>query len=94
MNTYNKGDVVEFGPVSARRLGVVIGEYDDAQRGRVLCVLTPECSAKGQAFDNCPIELMNVKQATLEQLQQHAQDVKAAMHARIDAYLQSLPEVV
>jgi hypothetical protein len=91
MNTYNKGDVIEFGPASARRVGVVIGEYDDAQRGTVLCILTPECSAKGQAFDNWPASFGGIERATIEQLQQHAQDVKAAMVARIDAYLERLP---
>lgn len=39
MTTFNRGEIVEFGPASARRIGVVVGAFDDYQRGETLCVL-------------------------------------------------------
>lgn len=90
MNTFERGAIVEFGPPSARRIGVVVGAYDDWQRGETLCVLTPEARAKGQAFDTCPIDLMNVKPSTWDALSAHAEDVRRAFDERIAHFAESL----
>jgi hypothetical protein len=90
MTTFERGAIVEFGPPSARRVGVVVGAYDDWQRGETLCVLTPEARAKGQAFDTCPIDLMNVKPSTIAALQAHVEDVRRAFDARIEGFIESL----
>lgn len=93
MNTFERGSIVEFGPPSARRVGVVVGAFDDYQRGETLCVLTPEARVKGQAFDACPVSLMNVQPASLDDLRAHAAEVKRAIAERIDAIEGSLVRV-
>lgn len=87
MNTHERGAIVEFGPASARRVGVVVGAYEDWQRGETLCVLTPEARAKGQAFDTCPIALMNVTPASPEALLAHADAVRRLLDERIEAFV-------
>lgn len=93
MTTFNRGEIVEFGPASARRIGVVVGAFDDYQRGETLCVLTPEARAKGQAFDTCPLTLMNVQPSTWEALRAHAADVQRKFAERIEGLVETFAKV-
>lgn len=88
MKSFERGAIVEFGPPSARRIGVVVGAYH--QRGETLCVLTPEARAKGQAFDACPLSLMNVTPSNWDALQAHAEDVRRMFDERIANFAESL----
>ena len=83
MTNFERGSIVEFGPKSTRRIGVVVGAFHDVQRGETLCVLTPECRAKGQAFDTCPIELMAVTTSNWDALRAHIDDVRRRFDERI-----------
>ena len=93
MTTFQRGEIVAFGPESARRIGVVVGAYHDHQRGETLCVLTPECKVKGQAFDACPVELMNVKPSNVDALQAHVEDVRRAFNTRVSSFADMLEGV-
>ena len=92
MNTFERGSIVEFGPPSGRRIGVVVGAYHDHQRGETLCVLTPECKAKGQAFDACPVELMNVKPSNVDALLAHVEDVRRTFDVRVSSFADVLED--
>ena len=46
-------------------------------------VLTPECRAKKQAFDACPIELMHVKPSNVDMLLAQVEDVRCIFDVRV-----------
>lgn len=93
MNGFTRGDIVSFGPLGNRRVGIVIGSYDDPALGEVLCVRTPQNAAKEQKFDPCPVGLMAPEHATIDDLIAAVEQAKHDFEQRLAQYLDAAPSL-
>ena len=77
--------IVKYGrPPGMHRVGVVIGQYTDADLGEMVCVLTPYNVIAGQRFDAVPAD--KIEPATIEDLRENAKAEIDAAQIRVEEF--------
>lgn len=78
--------IVKYGrPPGMHRVGVVIGQYTDADLGEMVCVRTPYNIIAGQRFDAVPAD--KIEPATIEELRENAAREIDAAHTRVTEFV-------
>ena len=78
--------IVKYGrPPGMHRVGVVIGQYTDADLGEMVCVRTPYNIIAGQRFDAVPAD--KIEPATIGELRENAKSEIEEAGRRVETFL-------